>query len=153
MATLPKKQSSNLMSLRDAMNRLVDDSVYLPLALLDHLTGDGSILLDMYEENNNLVVKASLPGVKPEDLNIEVVDNILTISGKAHEEVSRKEGDYLLNERRSGQFQRSVALPYDVKVDRAEADFEDGILTLTLPKAESAKVKKISVKSKVKAEK
>ena len=153
MAILHRKQTNDLMSLKDAMNRLVEDSIYLPRTMLDLWTSDGSVLLDMFEENNNLVVKATVPGIKPEDLNIEVHENVLTISGETKEEVNRKEGDYLLNERRLGQFRRSVTLPYDVKVEKAEADFENGILTLTLPKAETMHAKKIAIKPKVQAEK
>jgi len=153
MSILNRKQSNEMVSLRDAMDRLVEDSFLLPRTMLDLWTGDGSILLDMYEENNNLVVKASLPGLKPEDLNIEVQDDVLTISGKTNEEVNRKESGYFLNERRSGQFRRSVTLPYEVKADKAEAVFENGILTLTLPKVGTTQSKKITVKPKVTVEK
>ncbi len=153
MAILRRKPTSEIVSLRDAMNRLVDDSIYLPQAFMDLMNGDAPILLDMYEENNSIVVKASLPGLKPEELSIEVQDNVLTISGKTKEEANHKEGDYLLNERRSGHFRRSVTLPCDVKVEQAEAEFEDGILTLTLPKSGTIPVKKIAVKPKTKAEK
>ncbi len=150
MSVLNKKQSNELVSLRDAMSHLVDDSFYLPRTLVDLWTGDQMVPLDMYEENNNLVVKASLPaGIKPEDVNIEVKENVLTISGETKEEVTRKESTYLLNERRFGQFRRSVPLPYEVKVEKAEAEFENGTLILTLPKAVTAHAKKISVKPKV----
>lgn len=151
MNILRRKQSNELVSLRDAMNRLVEDSFYLPQALLGTVTGEGSVLLDMYEENQNIVVKASLPGVKPEDVKIEIEGDVLTISGKTNEEVSRKEGDYLLNERRAGQVRRSVVLPYEVKADKAEAEFDNGILTLTLPKMETARAKKIALKPKAAA--
>jgi len=145
MNILRRKQSNELVSLRDAMNRLVEDSFYLPQALLGTVTGEGSVLLDMYEENQNIV------GVKPEDVNIEIEGDVLTISGKTNEEVSRKEGDYLLNERRAGQVRRSVVLPYEVKADKAEAEFDNGILTLTLPKMETARAKKIALKPKAAA--
>ncbi len=135
------------------MGRLVEDSLYLPNAMVDRLTGDGLVLLDMVENDTNIVIKASLPGIKPEDLNIEVRENVLTISGETKKEIDRKGGDYLLSERHSGQVRRSVTLPCDVKADRAEAEFEDGTLTLTLPKAETARGKRITVKTKAKAEK
>lgn len=151
MSILRRKQSSSLMSLRDVMNHLVEDSFYLPQAVLDHWTSEGVIPLDMYEENNAIIIKASLPGIKPEDLKIEVCENVLTISGQAKEEANHKEGNYLLNERLYGQFQRSVTLPCEVKVGQAEAEFEDGLLTLTLPKVEGITAKKIAVKSKAKA--
>ena len=153
MSSLRMKPSNELVSLRDAMSRLVEDSFLLPLALPAHWSNSGVIPLEVFEEGNSLVVKASLPGIKPEDLNIEIRDNILMISGETRRETERKEEDYFLNERRYGQFRRSLALPYDVKVDKVNAGFEDGILTLTLPKTEATKGKKISVKPKTRVEK
>lgn len=134
--------------LSDAMNRLVEDSLSLPQAILDHLSAEGSMPVDMYEENNAIVVKAALPGVKPEDLIVEVSENVLTISGQTKEESNHKEGDYLLNERNYGRIRRSVSLPCEVKVDQAKAELENGLLTLTLPKEGVIPVKKIAVKSK-----
>ncbi len=148
MSIIPKKQSNELVSLKDVVSRLVEDSFFLPQALLAYWNGDRTIPLDVYEEGNHLVVKATLPGIKAEDLNIEAHENILSISGQIQHETERKEEDYFLNERRYGQFRRSVVLPYDVKVDQVEAEFEDGILTLTLPKVEATKGKKVSIKAK-----
>jgi HSP20 family protein len=153
MTISSRNKTNELVTLGDAIGRLIEDSLIWPLALTSHFTGSGTIPLDVYEEGNNLVVKASLPGIKPEDLNIEVRENVLTVSGETKLETERKGKDFLLNERRYGQFRRSVALPYDIKVDKVEAEFEDGILTLTLPKAETTKGKKISVKQKAKADK
>jgi HSP20 family protein len=150
--TISRNRPPNeLVSLKDAMGRLIEDSFYMPHALFDAWNSSGTMPLDMYEDDDTLVVKASLPGVKPEDLNIEVRGNILTISGESRQEMERREDKFYLNERRSGQFRRSLPLPYEVKVDRIEAEFEDGVLTMTLPKAETAKVKKISVKTQTKA--
>ena len=144
----PTKTANQLVSLRDAVNQLVEDSFLWPQDFHAFLNGTEIIPLDIYEEGNNIVVKAPLPGIKPEDLNIEVHENVLTISGEVKEEKERKEKDYHLRERGYGHFQRSVTLPEEVKVDQAEAEFSEGILTLTLPKTESAKKKKILVKSK-----
>ncbi len=146
------KPSNELASLKDALGRLITDSVLGPLAIPSLLTGTGVVLLDVYEQGNNLIIKASLPGIKPEDLNIEACENVLIISGQTKRGKERKEEDYFINERRSGQFRRSVPLPYDIEVDKVEAEFEDGTLTLTLPKAETAKGKMISVTPKAKAE-
>ncbi len=153
MSILPKKPSDESVSLKDVVGRLVEDSFFLPQALLAYWNGDRTVPIDVYEEGSHIVVKATLPGIKAEDLNIEVRENILTISGQVQQETERKEEDYFINERRYGQFRRAVVLPYDVKVDEVEAEFEDGILTLTLPKAETAKGKKVAIKSKAKAEK
>jgi len=148
MSNFYRKQSSDLGTLHDAVHRLVEDSLYLPQAVLDQWTGEESIPVDMYEENNAIVIKAALPGMKPEDLKVEVHENVLTISGQIKQESNHKEGDYLLNERYYGQVQRSESLPREVKVDQAEAEFEDGVLILIMPKAGAITVKKIAVTSK-----
>jgi HSP20 family protein len=97
-----------------------------------------------------MVMKAALPGLKPEDVNIDITGETLTIKGegKAEQEVKRK--DYLYQGRRYGAFSRSVVLPSGLKPDKAEATMEDGILTLTIPKAEEVKPKAIKVKAKEK---
>lgn len=96
------------------------------------------------------MVKATLPGVKREDVSIDITGETLTIRGdtKAEEEVKRE--DYLYQERRYGSFSRSVVLPGGLKTDKAEATMEDCVLTLTIPKAEEVKPKAIKVKPKEK---
>jgi HSP20 family protein len=132
-----------VMSLRQAMDRLFEDSfVGLP-----HLKV-GEIPIDMYQEKDNLVVKAALPGVKPEDVYITLADDILTIRGEHQEKHETKEDDYLHRERYYGTFSRSVAIPFEVKSDKAEASFEEGVLTLTLPRADEVKPRQIKVKPK-----
>ncbi len=146
MSISRKKHKSELGALKDVMGRLVEGSLIVPKALLALWAGAGVVPLDVYEEGDNLVIKASLPGIKPEELNIEVCGNILTITGESKLETERKEENYFLSERRYGQFSRSVALPYEVKVDKVEAEFEEGILTLTMPKAVTTQGKKYTVK-------
>jgi len=97
-------------------------------------------------------VKATLPGVRTEDVNISITGDILTIKREHKEEHEVKEEDYLRRECRYGTFSRSVTLPVQVKADKAGAIFENGILTLTLPKAEEIKSKQIKVKAKQIAE-
>jgi len=94
------------------------------------------------------VVEAALPGLKPEDISIDITGDTLTIKGesKAEQEVKREE--YLYQERRYGAFSRSVVLPGGMKSDKADATMEDGVLTLTIPKAEEIKPKAIKVKAK-----
>lgn len=134
-----------VMSLRQAMDRLFEDSfVGLP-----HLKVNGrDFAIDMYQEKDNLVVKAALPGVKPEELDITIADNMLTIRGEHREEQETKEDDYLYRERHYGAFSRSVAIPTEVKSDEAQATFEAGVLTLTLPKADTIKPKRVKIKTK-----
>ncbi len=104
--------------------------------------------LDVIETDDNFIVKASIPGINPEDIDITFSDNILTIQGEIKEEAEQVDGNYLLRERRFGLFQRSIALPERVDADKIEATYQDGVLTLTIPKIEEIKPKRISIKTK-----
>lgn len=109
--------------------------------------GGEGLALDIYQTDKDLVVKAALPGVKPEDVDISVANNVLTIKAEVKEDREVNEEDYFYQERRYGTFSRSVALPVEVDVDKAEANFENGVLVLTLPKTEVSRAKQIKVKS------
>ena len=104
-----------------------------------------SIPLDAYEEGDNLVVRASLPGVNPEDIDVTVEDRILTISGSTKVDEKRDEDGYLLRERRTGSFYRTVRLPETVDANKGKPHYENGILTITLPKVEAKKAKHLTV--------
>lgn len=104
--------------------------------------------VDMYQTNDEVVVKAVLPGVKPEDIQVSVANQVLTIRGEVKEEKVREDATYHIRERRSGMITRSIQLPIDVVVEKAKAEYENGILTLILPKAEEMRPKTISVKVK-----
>ena len=138
------------VSLRDAMDRLLEDSFVRPRGEWPTLASrEQSLALDVYETDENLVVEASMPGTKPEEVDISVVGNTLTIKAEREEQREKKEeGRYYFRERRYGAFQRSVGLPVDVDADKAEATFKDGVLKLSLPKAEEAKPKRIQVQVK-----
>ena len=138
-----------LVSLREAMDRLFEDSVVRPpgggeLAPF----GAGALAVDMYETDDAVVVKSAIPGIKGEDIDISVTGDTLTIKGETSTEDEVEEENYVRREMRYGSFARSVALPVPIVADEAEADFEDGVLTLTLPKAEETKTKAIKVKAK-----
>jgi HSP20 family protein len=135
-----------MMSLRQAMDQLFDDS----FVRIPHLRGDGlwGLPIDMYQTKDDLVVKATLPGVKPEEVDISITDNTLTIKGEHKEEQETKEDDYLYRERYYGAFNRSVAIPVKVKGEKAEATFEEGVLTLTIPKADEIKPRQVKIKPK-----
>ncbi|MBI3942076.1 MAG: Hsp20/alpha crystallin family protein [Chloroflexi bacterium] len=135
----------DMISLRDAMNMLMEDSFIQPRSMGNW--GMGNVPLDIYEQDGNLVVKASIPGVKPEDLNIQVQNDILTISGEMRHEDEKHEQNYQLQEHRFGRFERTVRLGCPVQADKAEAKFENGVLTLTLPEAEEARPKRIQVQT------
>jgi HSP20 family protein len=139
-----------MVSLRDAMDRLFEESFVRPRGEWPILAGkEQTLALDVYETDENLVVEASLPGMSPDEVDISIVGNTLTIKGEREEhQEKQEEGKYYFRERRYGAFQRSIALPTEVSADKAEATFENGVLKLTLPKAEEAKPKRIEVKVK-----
>lgn len=137
----------DLISLREAMDRLFEEGWVRPREGW-LLPTEGTLAIDMYETPDSVVVKSAVPGVKPEDIDITITGQTLTIAGetKTEEEVERE--NYIRRERRYGRFSRSIALPSGVQGEKAEATFEQGLLTLTIPKAEEAKPKVIKVKSK-----
>jgi len=136
-----------MMTLREAMDRLFEDSFVRPSRFWVE-AGREEIPLDMYQTANEVVVKASIPGFKPEDVDITITGDTLTIKGEHKEEKETKDRDYICKECRYGNFSRSITIPVAVKADKAEATFENGVLTLTLPKAEEVKPKQIKVKAK-----
>lgn len=104
--------------------------------------------VDIVEVNNHFELAADLPGLKKEDIKVEIHDNVLTLRGEKKIEEETKDKNYRLNERYYGEFVRTFTLPENVEKDRIEAAFEDGVLKLTIPKAEKAKPKQIEVKVK-----
>jgi HSP20 family protein len=107
--------------------------------------GEGYVPLDLYETDDAVVVRAALPGVKPEDVDITIAGETLTIRGESKHAEEGKKRNYYWQESWYGSFARSVALPAQVEADKADAVFENGVLKLTIPKAEAAKPKTIKV--------
>ena len=138
----------DMVSLRDAMDRLFEESFVRPRARLEPAEGTATLALDVHESDDDVTVKAAIPGVKPEDISISLTGDTLTIKGDTHEEKEKTEGSYHMRERRYGAFERSISLPRKVDADKANADFENGVLTLTLPKVEEVKPKAITIKTK-----
>jgi HSP20 family protein len=141
---------TDIMTLRQAMDRLFEYSFVRPSrnpGTNGHISAPA---LDIYQKPDEIVVKAALSGVKPEDVNIDITGDTLTIKGERKAEQEIKREDYLYQERRYGAFSRTVVLPDGLKSDKAEATMEDGVLTLTIPKAEEVKPKAIKVKTKEK---
>ena len=136
----------DLVTLREAMDRLFAESFVRPDAAFP-MSFEGTAV-DMYQTKDDIIVKAAIPGLKPEDIDISVTGDILTIKGELKQEEKIKEGGYLRQERRFGQFCREFSLPTQVSADKAKAEFEHGVLTLRLPKAEAVKPKSITVKAK-----
>ena len=141
---------SELMSLRQAMDKLFEDSFVRPSRGLAALGEVDVPALNVYQTPNELVVEATLPGLKPEDVTIDIAGETLTIKGETKAEQEVKKEDYLYQGRRYGVFSRSVALPSGLKTDKSEATMEDGVLTITVPKAAEVKLKATKVKAKEK---
>lgn len=136
-----------IVSLRGAMDRLFKDSFVRAPRLWPRF-GGWELPLDMYQTADEVVIKAAIPGLKPEEVDISITGDTLIIKGEHKEEHEIKEENYLCKERHYGTFSRSVLIPVKVKSDKAEAAFENGVLTLSLPKAEEVKPKQIKVKTK-----
>jgi HSP20 family protein len=136
----------DFMSLRDEMNRLFNE-----------LTGEGrgegglwpsgswSPAVDIYETDDALILQAELPGFSKEDVNVEIKDNTLLLSGSRQRQADVKEENYHRTERSYGGFQRSFLLPATIDQQKVTASYKDGVLELRLPKAESAKARRIAI--------
>lgn len=134
-----------MMTLREAMDRLFDDAFTRPLSLRE---GWSVPAIDMYQTDDEIVVKAALPGVKADEVQINITGELLTLKGEIKQEEDKKEKAWHIHEQRYGSFERSVVLPTEVVADKAKAEFENGILTVTLPKADEVKPRTITVKAK-----
>ena len=139
---------TELMSLRQAMDKLVEDSFVTPSQLFGVFAPGLAIPIDVYHTDNEVVVKATLPGVKPEEVDITITGDTLNVKGETKAEEDIKREDYIFKEHRYGAFSRSVTLPSGLDTDKAKASFENGILTLTIPKSAKVKPKSIKVKAK-----
>ncbi len=112
------------------------------------LTGErgvGTPAIDIIDRGKELVVKADMPGVGKEDIDISLHDDTLTITGEVKAEKETKEDNYYHMERRSSSFSRSVSVPFKVEADKISASLKNGVLTVTLPKSEAAETRKIKV--------
>ena len=137
-----------LMSLRQAMDRMLEDSFIHP-SRVPGISGQATAIpIDMYQTPNEVMIKATLPGIKPDDVDITITGDTLSIKGETKVEEEIKREDYIYHERRYGSFNRTLALPGGLQTDKVAADFEDGILTLTIPKAEEVKPRQIKIKAK-----
>jgi HSP20 family protein len=135
-----------MVSLRDAMDRLFDDAFMRPSSLAS--SNWQAPAVDMYQTNDEIVIKVALPGIKAEEVQISVTGEVLTLKGEVKQDEETEEKTYHIREQRWGVFERTIMLPTDVVADKAKANFEDGILTISLPKAEEVRPKTITVKAK-----
>jgi HSP20 family protein len=137
-----------LISLNRPLDRFFDDWLERPSRVWMVPSWDEALPLDAYRENGNLVVKAEIPGVASEDLDLTVKEGILTISGESRAEEEIEEENYVRRERRYGSFSRSLALPAEAEGDKAEAVFEDGVLTVSIPVAEEPQPDTVKIEVK-----
>jgi HSP20 family protein len=133
-----------MMTLREAVDRLFQQSVVRPGSLLAGMRSE-AVPVDIRETENAYVVRASVPGIRPEDLEVTVQGDTLTIRGESKGEEERAGENWLVREHRQGTLQRTLTLPAAVNADRAQAHYEHGVLTLTLPKAEEAKLRRVPI--------
>jgi HSP20 family protein len=129
-----------LSSLRDLL-----DSAFQLASSAPESTSGWVPALDVFEDEDKIAVQVELAGMKKEDFDISLQDDMLTISGERKSESEKREGESFRSERSFGAFSRSITLPSPVKAEEVKATYEDGVLTVTLPKAEEAKPKKIQV--------
>ena len=135
-----------MFTLRNRMNDLFDD-FFAPVARKndDASFWNWNPAVDIYENDDNIVIKAELPGIDKKDLAVDVKDQRLTIKGERKTENEVKEDNYYRRERTYGRFERSFTLPADVDADKVKADYTDGVLKVEIPKPAKQKPKKITV--------
>lgn len=138
-----------ISSLRRNMNRLFNELMdwtesFFPYAEKGNIFND--IRIDAIERDNDILIKADVPGLDDKNLDIEVTENDVTISGKYEEETKDESKGYIVRERRSGAFSRTIPINVDIVPEQAKATFKNGVLEITIPKAESAKRKAVKIK-------
>jgi HSP20 family protein len=137
----------DITALRDEMNRLFTRS------LGDTAGGSAwTPAMDIFDTQDAVVLKAELPGLTPEDIDIEIDDNVLTVKGERRFEDTVEDGRYYRLERAYGTFSRTVTLPQGVKSEEVSADFDNGVLHVRVPKADEVKPRKIAVGAGTQAE-
>ena len=134
-----------MITLRNAMDRLFESAFVGPNLVWQ--SEAANLALDVVENPDEFVVKASVPGINPDDLEITWSNNVLTIKGETKDENKVQDERFLMRERRYGSFSRSFSLPTNINPEAIQANYTDGVLTLKLPKVEEAKPKRIQVKA------
>lgn len=138
----PWRPFREMVSLRDAMDRLFEDSVITPKA------GAAMPKIDIKDKKDHIEVKAELPGMKEEEIDVEISDGVMTISGEKKAEEEKEGEGYYYKESHTGTFSRSFTLPGDIKEDKAEAEMKDGVLTIAIPKIAPKKATKVKLSKK-----
>lgn len=149
MAIVRFEPFRDLLSLQERMNRLFSESYRSQQTSEDDwaLGGTWAPAVDIYEQDNNIVIKAELPGLDPKDVDIRLDNSVLTIKGERKLDNEVKKENYHRVERSYGGFTRSFTLPNTVDANNIKAEFKDGVLRITLPKREEAKPKQIQIQA------
>ena len=147
----PLREMTNFSRAMDRVfDRFMDESLFDMPTLWQRGNGQANgLALDVVEQDDKFVVKASVPGINPEEIEVTFTDGLLTIKGETKEDHEVKEENYHLRERHYGSFMRRIALPTNIDAEKIDAANENGVLTLTLPKAEEVKPRRIEVKKMV----
>jgi HSP20 family protein len=145
MSSSPFESLRDLMTLREAMDHLFEQSVVAPRTLANGRRSARAVPIDLYPTQDAYILQANVPGASPNEVEITLDGNTLTIRGETKPPAGAQ--GYLVQERRFGPFERTLQFDLPIQSDKVEASFNNGVLTLTLPKAESAKPKKIQVKA------
>jgi HSP20 family protein len=145
MAVVKWDPFRDLLSIQDRMNRLFEQTLSRSRSEEGIAASTWTPTVDIYETPETIVLKAELPGLSREDIEIQIRDNALTLKGERRFAKDVQQENYLRIERAYGAFQRSFTLPATIQQDKIRAVFRDGVLELTLPKAEEAKSKKIAI--------
>ena len=139
----------SFLSIQDEINRLFNSALgRWPAERTSLLEGGWSPVVDVCEDESKIVVKAELPGMTEKDIEVNILDDTLTIKGEKKKEEENKEKNYHKIERSYGAFQRSIALPAPVTQEKVKASFKNGVLEIVMPKEEEARPKQIKVEIK-----
>jgi HSP20 family protein len=138
----PKKKK---VSLKKDSQKIEDKFVEEKKSWIEEDIEEGELLVDVYQSGNNIVIRSTIAGVKPEDIDIDINNDMITIRGRRKEEIVAEEEDFFYKECYWGGFSRSIILPCEVQAGRVKASLKNGVLTVTLPKIKNKKNVKISV--------
>ncbi len=135
---------NEIREIQNAVNKLFDESLFKRKGTKREL-GFWEPVVDIVETKDNYKVRAEMPGIPKDDIEISVSGDVLTIKGEKKQEKEEKDSNFYKRERVYGMFQRQLVLPQDIEADKIKANYKDGVLEVTIPKGEAAKPKKIKV--------
>ena len=139
---------TDFVSLREAMDRLFEDSFIRPTTFTGLAAGQIAVPVDLWETNDDYHLRADLPGMSPDSIDINVTADTVTLAGETKTQTDVTSDGWLRQERRAGKFQRSFTLPVQIDPNKVQASFEHGVLDLVLPKADQVKPRSIKVNPK-----